>query len=244
MSERYFSQIPIAGDQVVLLEAEAHHLIHVMRAKPGTRVTLFDGSGAEFVAQVEKIGRAEVQLAIVARHEVDRELPVHIALGVSLPKGDRQKWLVEKAVELGIAEIVPLITSRSVAQPVEQALERLRRSVIEASKQCCRNRLLEIRQPEPWSDFVAAVPAAARRYLAHPGKTAGHSVSASPEGSSKTRPSPVCLAIGPEGGFTSEEVHLATTLGWQTVDLGPRILRVETAAIMLAALVVQGASYH
>lgn len=238
MSERYFSQIPIAGDHATLTDAEAHHLIHVMRAKPGMRVTLFDGSGAEFAAQVEQVGRAEVTLAVVARHEIDRELPMTITLGISLPKGDRQKWLVEKAVEVGITRIVPLVTARSVAQPVQQALDRLQRSVVEASKQCGRNRLLEITEPEDWSDFVPRAPSTSRRLLAHPGKTMAHSARAGSETHPRSRHTPVFLAIGPEGGFTTEEVAQATMVGWQTVDLGPRILRVETAAILLAAMVI------
>jgi 16S rRNA (uracil1498-N3)-methyltransferase len=237
MPDRYFTQPPINSDHATLDGAEAHHLIHVMRAKAGTRVTLFDGSGAEFAAQVEKVGRSDVQLAILARQEVDRELPLEVVLGVSLPKGDRQKWLVEKAVELGVDRIVPLITARSVAQPVQQALERLQRSVIEASKQCGRNRLMTLADPAEWNEFVAAAPASARRLLAHPGKTSPLAP-VSVELPKGQRPA-VFLAIGPEGGFTADEVALAASHGWQTVDLGPRILRVETAAVFLVALAIQ-----
>ena len=88
---------------------------------------------------------------------------------MALPKGDRQKWLVEKAVELGVTRIVPLRTQRGVAQPVEQALVRLRRAVIEASKQCGRNRLLQIDEPRAWPDFVADAADTPCRLLAHPG---------------------------------------------------------------------------
>jgi 16S rRNA (uracil1498-N3)-methyltransferase len=238
MLDRYFTHTPINGDHATLDGAEAHHLIHVMRAKAGTRVTLFDGSGAEFAAQVEKVGRSDVQLAILSRQEVDRELPLEVVLGVSLPKGDRQKWLVEKAVELGVDRIVPLITARSVAQPVQQALERLQRSVIEASKQCGRNRLMTLADPAEWNEFVAAAPASARRLLAHPGKPMAPLVPVSVELPKGQRPA-VFLAIGPEGGFTADEVALAASHGWQTVDLGPRILRVETAAVFLVALAIQ-----
>lgn len=238
MSDRYFTQSPISGDHALLDGPEAHHLIHVMRAKPGTRVTLFDGSGAEFAAQVEKVGRSDVQLAILSREEVDRELPLEVVLGVSLPKGDRQKWLVEKVVELGVDRVVPLVTARSVAQPVQQALDRLRRSVVEASKQCGRNRLMTLADPAEWNEFVAAAPASARRLLAHPGKPMAPPATTAPEPPKGRRPA-VFMAIGPEGGFTAEEVALATSHGWQTVDLGPRILRVETAAVFLVALAIQ-----
>ena len=126
-----------------------------MRATPGTQVTLFDGGGDEFSATVAQLRRSDVELSILSRESIDRELPFDLTLGVALPKGDRQKWLVEKAVELGVTRIVPLRTRRGVAQPVEQALVRLRRAVIEASKQCGRNRLLQIDEPRNWPDFVA-----------------------------------------------------------------------------------------
>ena len=102
-ADRYFCESTVMGDKTVLSGPEAHHLINVMRGGPGTRVVLFDGSGWEYSAQVERVGRTEATLAILGRQEVDRELPIEIDLGVSLPKGDRQKWLVEKSVELGSA---------------------------------------------------------------------------------------------------------------------------------------------
>ncbi len=124
MSDRYFVESPVASDRAVLTGAEAHHLLHVMRAKAGTRVTLFDGSGWEFDAVVQRTGRNEVELAIAGRQEIDREARIAVTLGVALPKGERQRWLVEKAVELGVARLVPLETEHGVAQPVENALER------------------------------------------------------------------------------------------------------------------------
>ena len=239
MSDRYFSETPIQGDQARLIGPEAHHLIHVMRAAAGTRVVLFDGSGAEFEAEVRRAGRNDVELAVLARAEVDRELSLDVTLGVTLPKGDRQKWLVEKAVELGVRRLVPMHTTRSVAQPGPQMVARLRRAVIEASKQCGRNRLMEIAPAQDWAGWMAAGQGAALRLVAHPGGRA-----AGPEGPAGDWPpgSPpagtVMLAVGPEGGFTPEEVKLAAGAGWQPVDLGPRILRVETAAIYLVAMVV------
>ncbi len=223
----------------MLAGPEAHHLIHVMRAAPGAEVTLFDGSGFEFSATVEKVGRTEVELAVLGREEIDRELPLELTLAVALPKGDRQKWLVEKAVELGVSRIVPLRTDRSVALPVQKALARLQRTVVEASKQCGRNRLLEITDPRTWPNLVERNGDVACRLVAHP----SHRSEAAeplpirsvlpPDG----LPDAVLLAIGPEGGFSPEEIALATTAGWTCVDLGPRILRIETAALMLAALV-------
>ena len=236
MTDRYFSETPISEDRALLVGPEAHHLTHVMRAKPGTQVVLFDGSGAEFVARVEQVGRSEVRLAVISRREVDRELPLELTLGVALPKGDRQRWLVEKAVELGVGRIVPLLTARSVAQPAPQSLKRLRRTVIEASKQCGRNRLLEIAEPRAWADYIAGAGDAPCRLLAQPDSHRPETVPPSAADSA----GPVFLAVGPEGGFTDEEVSLAVAAGWRTIDLGPRILRVETAAILLSAIWICG----
>ena len=168
MPDRYFVQTLITGEQVSLTGPEAHHLINVMRARQGAKVILFDGSGLEFLARVEQLGRSDVELTVLGREEVDRELPFVLTLGVALPKGDRQKWLVEKAVELGVGRVIPLKTQRAVAQPVQQALDRLRRSVIEASKQCGRNRLMEIAEPLEFSDYVDATRHQPCRLLAHP----------------------------------------------------------------------------
>ena len=235
MSERFFVDDPIRGDRATLGGAEAHHLIHVMRAKPGSQVILFDGDGAEFLAEVRTLRRSDVELAVLERREVDRELPLSLVVGVALPKGDRQKWLIEKLTEAGVGRLVPLRTARSVAQPGAEALERLGRGVVEASKQCGRNRLMRLSEPLSWTDFVAAPRANSCRLLAHPGPRENSSSLLS----GANDPEEVTLAIGPEGGFTDEEVDQAVSLGWRCVDLGPRILRVETAALVLASLVAQ-----
>jgi 16S rRNA (uracil1498-N3)-methyltransferase len=228
MSERFFVPEPIVAGRVMLAGDEARHLASVMRAEAGDEVTLFDGSGAEFAARVIAVGKQAVELEIIERREVDRELPIDLTLAVALPKGDRQKWLVEKATELGATRIVPLITTRGVAQPVDAALERLRRSVIEASKQCGRNRLLEIAEPQTAAEYVASVSPDSLRLWADP---TGESLSdILPAGAR-----PIHCAIGPEGGFSPEEAAAAKQAGWRRVSLGSRILRIETAALMLAA---------
>ena len=153
-----------------------------------------------------------------------------LTLGVwRLPKGDRQKWLVEKATELGVARLVPLVTERAVAQPSENALERLRRAVIEASKQCGRNRLMEIALPKSWDEFLTANNQVAYRLVAHP---------SAEEPLSSYLQASIVAAIGAEGGFTDEEIARAESQGWKSIGLGPRTLRVETAAVALAARLI------
>jgi 16S rRNA (uracil1498-N3)-methyltransferase len=116
---------------------------------------------------------------------------------------------------------------------VRQALERLQRTVIEASKQCGRNRLMELAEPRDWAEFVSGTPAAVWRLMAHPAIRRAHAKPVAPKQHlpNGSRCGPICLAVGPEGGFTAEEVEMALSQGWQALDLGPRLLRVETAAL-------------
>jgi 16S rRNA (uracil1498-N3)-methyltransferase len=228
MARRCFSETLIEAASVLLAGAEAHHLLHVLRATPGMRVTLFDGSGCEFDAEVTVCRRAAVELAVLERREVDRELPFELTLGAALPKGDRQRWLVEKAVELGVSRLVPLATERSEKHDPDK----LARYVVEASKQCGRNRLMAIASPAAWSDWLASGDAAdqPRRWVAHPG---GQPIDVGELAHSRA----TFLAIGPEGGFTETEAEAAVAAGWQIVGLGPRLLRIETAALALASMV-------
>lgn len=232
MSDRFFSTTPITGEHATLDAQEAHHLLHVMRAGVGDRIVLFDGSGAEFEAEIVRCGRSDVESRILSRREIDRELPFELVVGASLPKGDRQKWLVEKLTELGVTELAPLTTERGVAQPTDSALERLQRGVIEAAKQCGRNRLMRVAKPQAFIEWARTERdgMATRKWIAHPSGAAVAALDISV-------PMPTRIAIGPEGGFTEAEVAPATVAGWQSVDLGPRILRVETAAAALAAVV-------
>lgn len=233
MSNRFFASQPIVGSQTTLDGPEAHHLLHVMRLAAGAEVTLFDGSGFEFRAKVIKTRRAEVELDILERAEVDRELPFDLTLGVALPKGDRQRWLVEKVVELGVTRVVPLRTERGVAQPTNSALNRLRRTVIEASKQCGRNRLAEIAEPMHWAAYVSTQRPNSMLLLAHPG---GQPTRIVIQSAIKPGSCVVC-AVGPEGGLVENEVKMASESSWKIVDLGPRILRVESTSLAMVAAV-------
>jgi 16S rRNA (uracil1498-N3)-methyltransferase len=232
MSQRFFVNSPISAGRVVLAGAEAHHLRAVMRAVPGDVVTLFDGSGTECTARIETLSNT-IELTIIERCSSDKELSIDLTLAVALPKGDRQRWLVEKLVELGAARLIPLIAARGIAQPTSSALNRLNRWVVEASKQCCRSRLMEIGAAEDFSKFVARKDLAPMRLLAHPCDTPLRKIWPAVAPAEIARR--VVVAIGPEGGFTDDEVGRALAAGWRAIDLGPRILRVETAAIAAAS---------
>jgi 16S rRNA (uracil1498-N3)-methyltransferase len=233
MSSRFYCSTPITSQAVTLSGSEAHHLLHVMRLAEGAEVVLFDGSGTEFPARVQNVARDKVELLVIDRRAVDRELPLELTLAVALPKGDRQRWLVEKAVELGASRLVPLETHHGVAVPTPSVLKRLRRAVVETSKQCGRNHLAEVCDPQPWTSFILSAPPDALRLVAHP----DHGRSLHEVLTSGSVPHHVMLAIGPEGGLTDDEVSVALNRSWIVVDLGPRILRVETASLAMAAVV-------
>src|SRR5262249_26253437 len=142
-----------------------------------------------------------------------------------LPKGDRGKFLIEKLTELGVSAYVPLRTQRSVVHPAQTHSERLKRQVIEASKQCGRNILMEVRELTSWTQFLSTPGLPDCRVLSHPG---GQGVLAQ-----HGERGDIAIAVGPEGGFSDTEISCASEAGWRIVGLGPRLLRVETAAIVL-----------
>ncbi len=225
--------LPATGN-VTLNEAEARHASNVLRLRAGDTVELFDGQGAEAEALIEQIGKRNLTIAIQRRTDVDRELANGIELIVALPKGDRQKTLIDALVQLGVAKLTPLECQRGVAQPSENALQRLERGVIEASKQCGRNRLMEIHQPQSVDEVARTqlTPKPSLRLFAHP---YGESHTLSSPALSASDLVQAQVVIGPEGGFSDEECDGFRRHGWQQLSLGRRILRIEVAAMKVAA---------
>ncbi len=230
MSHRFFlSQTP-TEDTARLEGDEARHLARVMRAKTGDTVELFDGQGTSWTATVQAIQRNHVSLRLDQKQsEIISNKPI-ITLAVALPKGDRQKWLIEKITELGTDSLVPLTTTRSVAEPTNAAISRLQRGVIESCKQSGRNRLLEITQPQSLHNLLTT-SSASLRILACPDGTPMQSILLKPVDN-------ILIVIGPEGGFTDEEIRAANASGFTQMSLCQNILRIETAAI--AAAVIAG----
>lgn len=227
MSQRYFLTTTPTGNRAFLEGDEARHVARVMRARTGDSLEVFDGQGRWWTATITEIDRGKVELELGTGSSEPTAAGGRLTLAVALPKGDRQKWLIEKLTELGVDRLVPLQTTRGVAEPTAAAIERLRRGVIEACKQCGRCRLLEITAPGTLQSIVSLAPPA-RRLLADP---AGLplAAAATPTGGD------LLVAVGPEGGFTTEEVAAAEAAGFRRVSLGPHILRIETAAIAMAA---------
>jgi 16S rRNA (uracil1498-N3)-methyltransferase len=226
VSDRFFTADPLGPGEYVLTGSEAHHLTTVRRFAPGDRIVLFNGDGHEYPSEITSANKRTVALNVLAQVAVDRELPAPLVVGSALPRGDRADFLIEKLTELGAARFVPLVTARSVVQPKASVVEKFARAVIEASKQCGRNRLMLVDEPQKWDAFVARADLPASKLVLHTGT-----------GSPPARASAGCvLAVGPEGGFTPEEIAQAIGKGWTAVSLGPRVLRVETAALAAVAL--------
>ncbi len=225
MSERYYVADSLAPGPIVIEGPEAHHLAAVCRLRAGDRVCLFNGDGREYPALVKEVGKRRVALEVLTVETPQRELGFRLEVAAPLPKGDRAQFLIEKLTELGATHFVPLQTQRSVVHPRDT--DKLQRWVIEASKQCGRNVLMAVEPLCEWESYCRRTALPARRLVAHPAS------------GNMSRPlgGEIAVAVGPEGGFTEEEIAVARAAGWQVVSLGPRILRVETAAMFLASLV-------
>lgn len=231
MAERFYVNSPLAPGPVLLEGAEAHHLATVCRFRPGDAVCLFNGDGAEYLATIQSVSKRQVSLDIATVVAANRELPFPLEVAAPLPKGDRASFLIEKLTETGVTRFVPLRTHRSVVHPHDRKLEKLERVVIEACKQCGRNVLMEVRSLTDWSAYCQSPELPKLRYLGHPAgpvQTAENRFDAA-----HTVAHGVAWAVGPEGGFTDDEVTMAREADWRVIDLGPRILRVETAALVL-----------
>ena len=230
MSERFYVNLPLAPGAFALDGAEAHHLAAVCRLRPGSEVCLFNGDGREYPARITRVTRREIALEILGVEHPLRELPFALEVAAALPKGDRSQFLIEKLTELGVTNYVPLACQRSNVHPRESKRDKLERYVIEASKQCGRNVLMKIDEMTTWERYCVRGSLEEMRVLAHPYQTED-----APPVTRRNRRQVTRIAVGPEGGFTNEELAQAIRGGWRTVSLGPRILRVETAAIALAA---------
>lgn len=227
MSERFFLSMPPRDGRAVLVGDEARHLARVMRCTVGDEVVVFDGRGTAWRARVASIGRDEVGLDLGEAMTGPRPARVPLTLAVALPKGERQKWLVEKLTELGVDRLVPLATVRGVAEATPAAVERLSRGVIEACKQCGRDALMQIGGPKSVAEVVGDAESDMVLLVADRDGVPLEEIAT--EGNS------VVALIGPEGGFTADELATVEAAGGRRVSLGPHVLRVETAAIALAA---------
>ena len=229
MSERFYVNLPLAVGPFTLDGPEVHHLATVCRLHPGAEVCLFNGDGHEYPAHITEVARRAISLEIVRVDQPMREFSIPFEVAAPLPKGDRGQFLIEKLTELGVTSYVPLTCARSNTHPRESKRDKLERHVIEASKQCGRNVLMHIGEMTAWESYCTRGDLDGLRVLAHPYQAEELAAIVN-----RMNAQPTHIAVGPEGGFTDEEVAMALNAGWHAVSLGPRIVRVETAAIVLA----------
>ena len=212
------------GASVALDQGQANYLGNVMRLGEGAELLVFDGGSGEWLARVAEAGKKRMMLS-VERQTREPEIIPDVWLAFTPVKRSQTDWLVEKATELGVAKLLPVMTRRTIAERVK--MERLEAISIEAAEQCGRTRLPEIDEPQPLTRFLEQRDRARTLYFAD---EAGGEPPAS-----AFKPGPAIILTGPEGGFTGEEriaIRAAPNTG--PISLGPRILRAETAA--LAAL--------
>jgi 16S rRNA (uracil1498-N3)-methyltransferase len=221
------------GAHVALSGSAAAHLTRVLRLRPGATVTLFNGQGGEYAASIERVQGGDVMVAIGEHRPVERESPFPLTLAQGVSRGERMDLVVQKATELGVSRLVPVLTERSIVRLDDEQADRKsshwRAIAIAACEQCGRNRLPEVALPSQLREFLRQPagenvrlllsPAATRRIEDVPRAAGGATV-----------------LIGPEGGLSDEEQALAEAAGYTAVNLGPRVLRTETAAIAALTL--------
>ena len=205
-------------------------MLNVMRIKVGTEIELFDGKGFSGTGTVEQTSKKSLVVAVSNLIEHSRELSTSLVMGVALPKGDRGRFLVEKLTELGVSRVVPLVTGRSTVKTGAGTFDKLNRYVIEASKQCGRNHLMQIQEETRLEDFIVQQPLFERCIVLHP-ESKQHLCAADLHVDSS-----LAVCIGPEGGWTSAELDMIIEAGWHPRAIGHRILRTETAALAMAAV--------
>jgi 16S rRNA (uracil1498-N3)-methyltransferase len=232
---RFYCPFALAeGTLVELPEALARHL-QVLRMEPGEPLELFDGKGGVYRATLASLDKKRASASIASFTPGGVELPFALTLAQGLPEGGKMDWIVEKAVELGVAAIVPLAAQRSVVKLSGERADKRRAHwegiVVAASEQCGRNTLATVAPVEAFERWIAA-PCSTRRILLSPRAT-----ESLPAWASKIVPHDACILIGPEGGFSDQEEDLAIANGALALSMGPRVLRTETAGLAaLAAL--------
>ena len=233
--QRVFAPEGLINGQILLDRDEAHHLMKVRRVEIGDPVQAFDGLGHAWLCRVAASTKTTALLDVqsVMDSSIGRYLP-KLTIATAVPKGDRFDWIIEKATELGVDHLVPLRCERSVVEPRETKLDRLRKSVIESCKQCGRNDLMTLHQPMSLPSFLSNLKPGELGLVAD---QTGLPLMQIRSGIETLGHSAIKVCVGPEGGWTNQEKQSALAQGWQPVGLGPFILRIETAVVAAVAAI-------
>ena len=232
---RLYVNASLASDASVILdEAACHHLLHVLRVRPGQSVCLFNGTGVECRGRLMDLGARRATVAVEVCAEVTREPALAITLVQGVSRGERMDFTLQKAVELGVRIIVPVITEHTVVRlntaQAEKRHAHWQKIVINACEQCGRNHLPVLQPVRRLSEWLAQ-PIAGTGIVLRPDAELSLAHIDTPVLSDAT------IVIGPEGGLSGAEIALAETRGYRPVRLGPRILRTETAALAALAAI-------
>jgi 16S rRNA (uracil1498-N3)-methyltransferase len=235
VTARFHSALALSPNSALTLPPGAARHVQVLRMQPGDTLTLFDGRGGEYAATIERMGRSEVTVQVGRHTAVEREAPRDVHLAVGMPANERMDWLVEKATELGVASIQPLMTAHCVLRLAGERADKKRTHweaiTIAACEQCGRNRVPQIHPVRALHDWLAAPADDAQRFVL---SLAGH---AQPVRGVPVAPHRGARVLsGPEGGLSAAEEEAAIARGFTPVTLGTRVLRAETAALAALAL--------
>ena len=230
---RVYVEAPLeTGTRLRLEGSAAGHVTRVLRLRVGAALTLFNGAGGEYEASIDKAHGEALTVAVGTHHALERESPLPVTLVQGVSRGERMDLVVQKATELGVARLVPVITERGVvkldAHQADRKLLHWRAIVVAACEQCGRNRLPEVLAPVGLREFLRAAPEGGTRLMLSPHAARGLS--------ELGRAAAVTVLIGPEGGLSEAEQQAAAQAGFEAVRLGPRVLRTETAALTALAL--------
>jgi len=233
VTARFHCAVALAANSSISLPPGAARHVQVLRMQPGDALTLFDGTGGEFGATVERMGRSDVEVRVGERIAVEREAARAVHLAVGMPANERMDWLVEKATELGVASIQPLMTAHAVLRLTGERADKKRAHweaiAIAACEQCGRNRVPQIHPVQPFANWLSAQADDSPRFVLSlaEGTRPVHEVA-------QNEFRHAWVLSGPEGGLSTTEEKDAISRGFMPLSLGPRVLRAETAA--LAAL--------
>jgi 16S rRNA (uracil1498-N3)-methyltransferase len=237
---RHFYIEPAMGTKpaVTLAGAEAHHLRNVLRLKPGDRLKLFDGTGYEYDAVIQALSASKADLVIAGKRRVTTESPLHLVIAQAFLKEKKMDKILPPLCELGMTQWIPFFSERSVPRPDKERLavrlERWEKIIKEAFKQCRRTVLPKITAPVSFDEMLKMGQHCELKYIFWEEQ--------SPAQSQKGLAAPhpvengIMMVLGPEGGFSRQEVEKANHHGFETAGLGPRILRAETATVAACAL--------
>lgn len=236
MSRFYVPREFVKGKTIDISGDEAHHILDVMRLKPLEKVVVFDGTGKEYVGFIREAKRKSLTVEVTETRDVSAGKKIAVTLIQAIPKKDKMDRIVEKATELGVDSVVPVVTSRTIVDWDEakrsSAAERWRRIAKEAAKQCGRTDIPEVSGVRPFSEAVSSFGTYDLAILAALSYETVELKSALAGFSGKT----IAIAIGPEGDFTPDEIRDALRAGARTVSLGPRVLKSDTAGLAVLAI--------